>query len=228
MGNIGTIALAFAGGLIPALLWLWFWLREDRCQPEPRRLILYAFLGGMIAVPLVLPFQKAAAGMASGTALIFLWAAIEEVMKLIIAYVVVLRRRELDEPVDALIYLISIAVGFAALENALFLLEPLSRSDTFGSVIAGNLRFIGATLLHILSSATIGLGIAAAFYRSPLRKLITFTGAVILAILLHTFFNLFIIVSNGGKLFTVFIFVWIGVVILLLLFEKVKKRRDYC
>lgn len=228
MTGIGTIVLAFIGGLIPALLWFVFWLREDRCQPEPRRLIIYAFIGGMIAVPLVLPLQKAAAGIATGSSLIFLWAAIEEITKLIVAYVVVLRRKELDEPVDALIYLIGVAVGFAALENALFLLEPLSRSDTFGSLIAGNLRFIGATLLHILSSATIGLGIAIAFYRSPIRKFVAFSTAVILAILLHTLFNFFIILSNGGRLFTVFVFVWIGVIILLLLFEKVKKRRDYC
>lgn len=228
MTGVGAVLLAFAGGIIPSLLWLWFWLREDRCQPEPRRLILYAFLGGMVAVPLVLPFQHAATTIASGTLLIFLWAAIEEIMKLAIAYVVVLRRRELDEPIDALIYLVAVALGFAALENALFLLEPLSRSDTFGSVIAGNLRFIGATLLHLLSSATIGLGIAMVFFRSPIRKLVVFCGAVILAIVLHALFNLFIILSNGGGLFTVFIFVWIGVIILLLLFEKVKKRRDYC
>lgn len=228
MTSVGTVLIAFAGGLVPSLLWLWFWLREDRCQPEPRRLILYAFLGGMVAVPLVLPIEKAVAGAVSGGAVIFLWAAIEEIMKLIVAYVVVLRRRELDEPIDALIYLISVALGFAALENALFLLEPLSKADTFGSLITGNLRFIGATLLHILSSATVGLGIAIAFRRSLRRRLFAFAAAVILAVALHALFNFFIILSNGGKLFAVFTFVWIGVIILLLLFEKVKWRKDYC
>jgi hypothetical protein len=28
-----AFAIAFLAGLIPALFWLWFWLREDRVSP---------------------------------------------------------------------------------------------------------------------------------------------------------------------------------------------------
>jgi RsiW-degrading membrane proteinase PrsW (M82 family) len=43
------------GGLLPALLWLWFFLKEDSKRPEPKWLILAAFLAGMLAVILALP-----------------------------------------------------------------------------------------------------------------------------------------------------------------------------
>ena len=50
--------IAFLAGLIPALFWLWFWLREDNCTPEPKSLIASAFIAGMLIVAVVLPLQK--------------------------------------------------------------------------------------------------------------------------------------------------------------------------
>jgi len=41
------VFFAFVGGLLPALLWLWFWLRED-LHPEPRRILLLTFTAGMV------------------------------------------------------------------------------------------------------------------------------------------------------------------------------------
>ena len=48
--------LAFILGLIPALVWLWFWLKED-IHPEPAKMITLSFIGGMVAVLFVLPFH---------------------------------------------------------------------------------------------------------------------------------------------------------------------------
>ena len=53
-----TIILAIVAGVIPALLWLWFWLREDREHPEPKGLLLITFFLGVIAVLFVLPIEK--------------------------------------------------------------------------------------------------------------------------------------------------------------------------
>ena len=44
--SLGYIALTF----IPPVLWLILYLREDR-NPEPKRLLLLAFVGGMAATP---------------------------------------------------------------------------------------------------------------------------------------------------------------------------------
>jgi protease PrsW len=217
-----TLLYALLGGILPAFLWLWFFLKEDQRRPEPRGLIMLSFVAGMIVVPLVIPFEKYVDTYFAGAMVIILWAAIEEIFKYAVAYIAVLRRKEMDEPIDAVIYMITVALGFAALENTLFLLNPLIEGDVINTIMNGNLRFVGAMLLHILSSATVGVFIAFAFYKSRrLKKACSFFG-VILAIVLHSFFNFFIIESSGEKIFVVFLSVWIGIIILILLIEKIK------
>ncbi len=215
-----TFLFASLGGILPALLWLWYWLKEDKARPEPKGLILLSFVAGMVTVPLVIPLEQIAIEYSSGLIMVILWAAIEELMKYGAAFFVVLRRKAVDEPIDAIIYMITIALGFAALENTLFLLNPsLSLENVF---ITGNLRFVGATLLHTLASASVGVAMALSFYKKKAIKKSYVIVGIILSIILHSLFNFFIINTDGEKILTVFAFVWVGIVLLLLSFEKVK------
>ncbi len=223
--ELSTVILAALGGIIPALIWVWFWNREDAKHPEPLPLIIAAFLIGMVAVAIVIPFQKIAATMLFGTPLVLAWAAIEEVIKFLLAYFTVLAHKANDEPVDALIYVITIALGFAAAENALFLIEPISTSGFVDSVLTGNFRFLGATLLHVLASSLVGIALGLSFYKSHLTKFIYGAIGLILAIALHGLFNFLILRSTGGELIQVFSIVWGGLIVLLLAFEKVKRIR---
>ncbi len=223
------LSLAFLGGFLPALLWLIFWQLEDRCDPEPKKLIFFCFVGGMIAVPLVLPLQYWAQAHFSGTLMLLIWAAGEEILKFAAAWFIALRGKAVDEPIDAIVYMVTAALGFAAIENTLFLIGPLTGGDTLTSLITGNVRFIGATLLHTLASATIGVAIATSFYKSPFVRRWYLLSGVILAILLHTVFNVLILQQGGSMTFPVFLLVWIGVIAVLLFFERLKRpSRDYC
>ena len=232
---MNTISIALLGGVLPALLWLSYWLREDRRHPEPKKMIFFVFLAGVMSVPLVLPFEKYACKFLPescsphniGIAVILLWAAIEEVFKFLAAYFVALRSKYMDEPVDAVIYMITAALGFAALENTFFILGPLLDGHLFEGLITGNLRFVGATLLHTVSSAAIGVAIALSYYKqAKLRHDFLILG-LIASIALHTLFNFFIIQESGVHIFSVFGGVWLGAIVLLLLFEKIKRVRKY-
>lgn len=218
-----TYVIAPILGLIPALFWLWFWLKED-LHPEPKKMIALSFLGGMVTVLFVLPLQRLVYDYVTGNEQLsfFLWATIEEVAKFAVVYVIALRNKVTDEPVDNIIYMIVAALGFVAFENTLFLIDPLHSGDVVGTLVTGNLRFIGASLLHIIASGTIGIFMGLSFYKSKLeRRLYRITG-VILAVALHTTFNLFIIREPEQNLFFIFGSVWTGIVLLLLMFEKVK------
>lgn len=215
-------AIAFLVGLIPMLFWLWFWLREDQKKPEPILLIIITFIAGMIVVPVALPLQKLAIELYSDSNLMLVWVIIEEVLKYAAALIVILWNRAVDEPIDYIIYMIAIALGFAALENTLFMLNPLSMGDYTTVAVTGSFRFLGATLLHVLASATIGVFLAFAFYKSANLKILFGTFGLFIAILLHALFNFFIMDASGGGILTIFLFVWMGVVILFLLFEKIK------
>jgi RsiW-degrading membrane proteinase PrsW (M82 family) len=215
-------AIAFLAGLIPALFWLWFWLREDHCQPEPKGLIASAFIAGMLIVPLVLPLQQLAMDHYTGAALVFAWVVIEEVLKYVAALVVVLWHRAVDEPIDLIIYMITIALGFSALENALYMFNPLVDGDYATTILTGNFRFLGATLLHVLASGTVGAFMAMTFYKSDTRRIISASVGLFIAIVLHALFNFFIMDAEGTTVLGVFMFVWMGVIVFFLLFEKVK------
>jgi len=200
-----------------------FWLLEDLKRPEPRTLILRAFIAGMICVLLVLPIQKfAAEHYTIGFTLLGIWAAAEELLKFLIAGVAVLYHRAVDEPIDIPIYMITVALGFAALENTLFLITPLANGQFEHGLITGNLRFLGATLIHVLSTAVIAGALAFAFYKSRVKKILYGTAGVILAILLHALFNFSIINTRADLLLTIFAGVWVGIVFLLLALERVK------
>src|SRR3989344_4723949 len=114
-----VLFIAFLGGLLPSLLWLGFWLLEDRCEPEPKKYLFITFLAGMIAVVAVLPVERFVMQYLACTALLFAWAVLEEGFK-IGAALLALRSRALDEPIDAVMYMVAAALGFAAMENALF------------------------------------------------------------------------------------------------------------
>lgn len=222
------ITTAFTVGLLPALIWLWFWLKEDT-HPEPARMLTLSFLGGMTAVIFVLPLEQIVYSMVgSESTLSFLfWATLEEIFKFGFVYFIALRNKTVaDEPIDDIIYLIVSALGFVTAENTLFLLGPAKNGDLIDTIVSGNLRFVGASLLHIMASATIGVCMALAFYKTPSEKKKYLIIGIILAIVLHTSFNLFIINRAGGNIFFIFGGVWIGIIVLLLLFEKIKNLKQ--
>ena len=74
----------------------------------------------MLVVAAVLPLQKFAMERFSGNELIFVWVIIEEILKYTAALIVVFWHKAVDEPIDTIIYMITIALGFSALENTLF------------------------------------------------------------------------------------------------------------
>ena len=223
MVDLKTIVIAILGGLLPALLWLWFWLKEDKKNPEPKGLLLLTFILGMFAVILVLPIEKFFDSyLTNKTSIIFAWATVEELAKYGAAAIIALRSAYADEPVDFPIYLITAALGFSALENGLFLLNPVVLADTTVGLLTGNLRFLGATLLHATSSAIIGIAIGLAFYKGWFVKKIYLLWGLLGAIVLHSAFNFFIM-KGAENFFRVFGFLWAITIIILLLFEKLKR-----
>ncbi len=225
--NTSALLYSIVGGILPALFWLWFWTREDKLNPEPLQHLLLVFLGGMFIVPLMYPLQKLtfdAFGLSATT--LFLWATFEELGKYVVVALLVLYTVDYDEPIDAIIYMITAALGFAALENTLFMLTPLLEGDLFKGFITGNMRFMGASMLHVVCSGILGYCIAREFNGTKIWKMLWRILGLSIAIGLHTLFNLFIIGdANGSKTFLAFAVVWMVAIVILLLFEKIKKAQ---
>ncbi|HEY0010722.1 MAG TPA: PrsW family glutamic-type intramembrane protease [Candidatus Paceibacterota bacterium] len=233
---LSTIGYAFLGGVLPPLVWLYFLLKEDERCPEPLPMLVIAFAAGMLAIPLALPLEALVRDFARLTyaecrggalcmPIILGWSIVEETLKYGLAALLVLWRKDVNESVDLVIYMLTVALGFAALENVLFLVVPFASGEVLSGLATGNLRFIGATLLHVMASSVIGFALAFSFtYSKPVRALCAAAG-LILAIALHAVFNFFIIQGDGAYTLYAFLTVWTSAVVFFALFEALRYFR---
>lgn len=221
------VALAFLGGIIPSLLWLWFWLKEDKKNPEPKGLLTIVFIVGMISVIFVLQIQKfIQVNVDSHDWQLILFASTEEIIKYLVVMVVLFKTTHAEEPIDWPIYLITAALGFAAFENALYLIKPLSVGQNTVGLLTGELRFLGSTLLHTVSSGILGIALGISLRIGGLKKKLYIIIGLLSAIALHSAFNFFIIKNNGSDFMRVFGFLWVVTIIMMLLFEKLRRMSE--
>lgn len=220
-------------GFLPSLIWLGVFLRKDS-HPEPRYLLIKTFLMGMILSPVAVGLQWAFVGLGEKTAPgifsfnsahFFLWAAlVEEIVKYWSVKFTVLNNPDFDEPVDAMIYMITASLGFAAIENILVLFRSSTESVNIALQVWA-LRSVGATLLHALSGAIVGYFLAVSwFYFEHQKKLIAI--GIILATLFHFTFNVLIFSfpdSREGFTYSLILLtVFAGLI--QILFRKIKER----
>ena len=220
-----NLILAILSGLVPAVFWLWFWLKhEDRERPEPTGLIVLSFIVGGLVVLLAIFLEKYSLNFLDKNSdlKIVVWAIIEEVLKFIAVSLIIFGNKHLDEPIDYPMYFISVALGFAALENILYLVGAFDSSGSTVGLITGNLRFLGSTLLHAISSSMIGSALGLAFFLKK-RKTRYLWAGLLGAIVLHSVFNLLIMREGGKNFLSVFGFLWVTTIINLLIFEKLKR-----
>lgn len=227
MLSFDVVSYAFVGGLLPALVWLYFLLKEeDRC-PQPRWVIFTTFVAGMLAVPCVLPLEEFVVhALPSGLSMIIAWAAIEETCKYLAASLIIyFCRGAIRNSIDLVIIMLTVALGFAALENGLFLLGPLGEGQFLSGFITNNLRFVGSTLLHVIASSAIGFALAFTFTAPRLWRALFASVGLILAIALHALFNFFIINGGGSQAIFAFFTVWTSAIVFFAVFEVLKYIR---
>lgn len=217
------IWIALVTGIIPTFIWLMFWLREDRFQPEPRGLLALTFFAGALSVFLILPLGSWVDVLGLiGTEKLFVFALFEEVIKFSVVYLIDFNSSYLDEPIDYAIYLITGALGFAMMENILFLLNPSLQNDISFVIQTGTLRFLGASILHAVLAALLGIILGFVFYKRKSIRLLFIVLGLIIVTILHTIFNYFIIkyVAIDG-LVTLGI-LWVITLGIIALFERVR------
>ena len=95
-------------------------------------------------------------------------------------------------------------------------------ANTVG-LLTGELRFLGSTLLHSISSGILGIALGLSLYMEGLKRYFYVFIGFLFAIALHSIFNFFIIRNGGSDFLKVFSFLWVVTIIVILLFEKVRR-----
>ncbi len=244
------IPLYILFGILPSLSWLFYYLKKD-LHPEPKRMILKVFIMGCLStIPTffiqtgLITLLRQYSGLPVFTAYPILlslltWfliiALTEELFKYLAVRLSVFGSYTLDEPLDIMLYMVVSALGFAAVENMLYLFSPIGQMS-FGTtfetaIVISGIRFMGATFLHTLSSGLIGYFIALSLSVAKNSKkvfVLPFFGFII-AILLHGLYNFSIITLDSPYNIIIPVSILLGLVIFMLYdFDHIKKVKSIC
>jgi RsiW-degrading membrane proteinase PrsW (M82 family) len=155
-----VLVVSVAVGVAPSLFLLVFFYLKDRYEPEPRGHVALAFgLGALAIVPAwwgghALEQAVGRVWLELGGTLARLFeagviaASVEELCRWLIFGAVIYRWRELDEPLDGVVYGVALALGFATVENVLDVMRDGLR--------IGVLRAVFAVPAHALFGAAMG------------------------------------------------------------------------
>lgn len=206
--------------LLPNFIWLWFYLKQDP-HPEPPPFLVLAFFLGIFSTAFSLAtgvfllrfFEFLGAERAvvqNSFWFMFLGVAlVEESFKFLMVYLFLRKNPVFDEPIDALIYLVVVALGFAFVENVVYLVSVFNQyqGNLTQLVYFLTLRFIGANFLHSLTSGLAGYFWAVGIVKHRAQRAI-FEGLG-WASLIHTLFNFFVIKLGmpfyAGAVFLLFV-----------------------
>jgi RsiW-degrading membrane proteinase PrsW (M82 family) len=135
------LVLSILAAVVPALLLLWYFYARDVYR-EPRRVVLLTFLLGIVVIFPVVGIENwlgnwyvttRSVMTANGVQVInplflslftaFVIAALtEELFKFLVVRFYSARRRAFDEPMDGIVYGATASLGFALLENVMYVL----------------------------------------------------------------------------------------------------------
>ena len=244
--NIQHLAFLLLLGFAPSLIWLVYYLRQD-LHPEPKKMIVRVFISGFFftffafvaewafiktffqidvlcsnclqLAPNFYHSMNISQVDALSFSVIFGLSAIEEGSKYLAAKSRIINSLDFDEPVDAMIYMIVAALGFAAAENIGYILQ---NSDNALNIAYW--RFLSATFLHTAASAIVGYFFAVSVIKQKHHFFFIMLGLII-ASLLHALFNFLIITAEVFQHTAVSL---LGLIIVLFcivafLFHRIKK-----
>ena len=128
--------------LLPIAILVYYIYHKDEKSPEPTGQLVKAFFYGIVSIPLSfcmsIPLGLIGVYPAEATSILgsvsaaFFGAAIpEEIAKFIMLWLLLRKNRYFDEKMDGIVYAVCVSLGFAALENIMYL---FTNADSYLSV----------------------------------------------------------------------------------------------
>ena len=224
MHNLWFLLIA----ILPSLVLVFYIFRKDRLHPEPPKQLMKAFTWGVVAGILAMGTSAflMSLGLHSGSpeesfstnlSLAFWGAGFpEELCKLLVLWLFLRRCADFDEHVDGIVYAVCVGMGFAALENCLYVFAELYHGDhvSWADAVTGTLQLsITRGLLsvpgHFGFAVLMGYFYSCAHFR-PERKGEYMIWALVAPVIAHTLFDFILFetsyVSTGLQLFLMLLF----------------------
>ena len=179
--------------ILPSLLIVLFFVKSDRFPEPTNQIIKIFFYGIFLCIPafyINTSLGEIYANTEIGEGLIssFLSAApVEEVLKFSVLYSLVYKMKEFNEPIDGIVYGVTVSLGFATLENIYYVYVLNDYFDTSSQSLA-ILRSFSAIPAHGVFGAAMGYFFMKYSFISKQNNLAL---CMIVPILLHGSYNFF-------------------------------------
>lgn len=180
--------------LAPVLIIAGYIYFRDKYEKEPIKLLLFALLaGGLTVIPILFVerflagFTNSFPGLLSAAWNAFVVAAFsEELFKYLALFLLIWKSPEFNEKFDGIVYAVFISLGFAAVENVLYVIQ--------GGISTGLMRAVTAVPAHAIFGVTMGFYFGMAKFYAKQQKTLKFK-ALAYPILLHGIYD-FIIMTG--------------------------------
>jgi protease PrsW len=243
--GVGAVLVGALGALLPVGPVVWAFLWVDRWEPEPPRMLLFAFLwGACVAALTALIINSSAAlvldtvlGQGSGDVLGAAVVApfVEEGVKgAFVVGLLLFRRREFDGIVDGIVYAGLVATGFAFTENILYIGQAFAEDGALvgqnGGVLAVLvMRGILSPFAHPLFTSMTGIGCGlAAISRSPAARVLFVLVGYLVAVTLHALWNGSATFGDGATFAGVYLYIMVPLflgVTMLVIWQRRREQR---
>lgn len=199
--------------VLPVVLLMVFIYRQDKYQKEPIKSLAKAFIGGMIAIPLDILIVGFINDIWMSNTVFYnaFWEAgiPEELSKFIIFMALIWWDKNFDEYMDGIVYASFIGLGFACIENIMYVFG--AASESLGSGISTSVvRALLSVPGHFLFGVVMGYFLALAKFKKGKRFVYLMSG-LLLAMLAHGLFDWLLMVTSvlpyyvAGLIYIVFI-----------------------
>ena len=216
--------------IFPSLLIIFIFVSSDKFK-EPTKEIIKVFLYGiLITIPAYflntyLSGIWYATNASEGLISSFLTAApVEESLKLAVLYFFVYKMKDFNEPIDGIVYGVTVSLGFATLENIYYVYLLADYYET-SSMSLAVIRSFSAIPAH----AVFGVFMGYFFMKySFIKKGDNLFFAFIVPFVLHGCYNLFV----SSNFYVALLLILISWIVALRMFSRLKKtqrkkRREY-
>ncbi|MGM9802992.1 MAG: PrsW family glutamic-type intramembrane protease [Muribaculaceae bacterium] len=224
---MNEFVMIFLAAIIPAvILVLYIYGKDDR--PEPVGQLVKAFLLGALSAPLSLCislplrilgyYTENPVGLFDCFRTSFYGAALpEEIAKLFVLWLVLRRNKYYDEYFDGIVYAGCVGMGFAAIENVLYLVDQLEMWRTV-SVMRAFLAVPG----HFLFAMLMGYYYSIAHFKGAHRFSRNYVMALVAPMIAHCLYDVCAFMSSMPFVGVLF---FVGVIaVLVVLFKYFKKH----
>jgi RsiW-degrading membrane proteinase PrsW (M82 family) len=210
--------------IAPVFIILFYIYLRDKYEKEPLKLLLKILLFGALTVIPALIIETALSYFGRIIHFIpivstfygaFVVAAItEETLKFSVIYLFIWKNKEFNEKFDGIVYAVFASLGFALVENVMYVFQ-------YGSGV-GLTRAFTAVPAHTIFGISMGFFFGLAKF-TPNKKSFFLTISLLLPIILHGIYD-FILMSEEDILLVLFVPYLIG--ILFFSFKLMKKHSD--